>query len=68
MEYEIELSMYGTMAYRETVTIEADNEDEAREEALDMANRGELEFTDDGECVDGWEFQVENCEAKEEDE
>jgi hypothetical protein len=59
--YEVQLSEYGTMAYRAYVSIEADSEEEAVITAEKMAEEGKVEFDyDDGDCVDGWEHQVEN--------
>jgi hypothetical protein len=62
-EYEIQLSEFGTMAYRADVVVEADSEEEAVIIAEKMAEEGKVEFNyNDGECVDGWEHQVENVE------
>jgi len=59
--YLVQLSEFGTMAYRADVFVKADSEEEAEK----MAEEGKVEFDyDDGECVDGWEHQVEHVEKE----
>lgn len=63
--FDVQLSMYGTVAYRADVEIEAESQKEAEEKAMDMAvNDDGSMFDREFECVDGWEFQVENCEKQ----
>ena len=52
--------MYGTVVERADIIIEAKNEQEARDKALNMSYDGEIEFTNNQECVDGWEYQIED--------
>ena len=54
--------MYGTVVERADIIIEAKNEQEARDKALNMSYDGEIEFTNNQECVDGWEYQIEDME------
>ena len=61
-KYKIQLSMYGTVVERADIIIEAKNEQEARDKALNMSYDGEIEFTNNQECVDGWEYQIEDME------
>lgn len=60
--YEIQLSMYGSVAERADIKVEANTQEEAEKKALDMAESGEVSFSNDGEATDGWEYQVENAE------
>ena len=64
-KYKIQLSMFGLVAERAHVTIEAENEKEARDKVLEMTHDGEIEFTNNQECVDGWEYQIEDLEIEE---
>lgn len=62
MKYKIQLSMYGTVAERADIEIEAATEEEANKKALEMCDNGEVKFSDNQESVDGWEYQTENIE------
>jgi len=62
MEYEIQLSEYGTVAHRADIVIEANSEREAIRIAEQMAQDGEVEFDDNEDAIDGWEYQVENIQ------
>ena len=63
-KYKIQLSMYGLVSERADITIEAENKQEARDKALRMSYDGEIEFTNNQECVDGWEYQIEDLEIE----
>ena len=63
MKYKLQLSEYGTVAYRGEAIVEANSEEEAIRIAEEMAKIGEIEFTD-SECVDGWQYQVETVEEE----
>ena len=54
--------MYGTVAERADVIIEADNMDQAEKIAIRQAENGEIIFTNSNESVDGWEYQIEDVE------
>jgi len=60
--YKIQLSMYGLVAERADINIEAKSEEEARQKALDLSQEGLVSFSNNHESVDGWEYQVENIE------
>ena len=60
--YIIQLSQFGTVAYRADVTVDAKSEEEAVIKAEKMAEKGKIDFDDDLECVDGWEIQADNVE------
>lgn len=60
-KYKIQLSMFGLVAERADVVIYAKNKDEARDKAIFQAENGDIEFSEDWECVDGWDYQVEEC-------
>jgi len=60
--YKIQLSMFGTIAVRADVEIEAKSEKEAEKIALEDCHDGNVDFSNDQECVDGWDYQVEDCE------
>jgi hypothetical protein len=62
MKYKIQLSMYGTVAERADIVIEADSEKEARDKAIRLSEEGLVSFSQNGESIDGWEYQVENVE------
>jgi len=62
MKYKIQISMYGLVAERADVIIEANSKEEAEKIALEKSEQCEIEFTDKSESVDGWEYQVEDCE------
>lgn len=62
MKYKIQLSMYGLVAERADIEIEAATKEEAEKIALKKADNCEIEFTTKNEAVDGWEYQVENTE------
>ena len=59
-KYKIQLSMYGTIAERANVEIEAHTKEEAERIALKQAENGDIEFSDPN-CVDGYEIQIEDC-------
>jgi hypothetical protein len=63
-KYVVQLSKYGTVAYRADVVVEADSEEEAEALALRNAEEQELEdqFGDDENVVEGWNYQTENAE------
>ena len=60
--YKIQLSQFGTVAYRADVEIKAKSEEEAVIKAEKMAEKGKVDFNDDFECVDSWEIQSESVE------
>jgi len=60
--YIVQLSQYGTVAYRADVTVDAKSEEEAVIKAEKMAEKGKVDFNDDFECVDSWEIQSESVE------
>jgi len=62
MEYEIQLSEYGTVAHRADIVVEAKSEREAIRIAEQMAQDGEVDFDDNDDAIDGWEYQVENIQ------
>lgn len=64
MKYKIQLTMYGTVAERADVVIEASTPEEAKEIALKQSEEGEIKFSNKGESPDGWEYQVEDCETQ----
>lgn len=57
--------MYGSVAERADIEIEADSKEEAEKKALEMCEKSEVEFSENNESVDGWEYQVENIEELE---
>ena len=63
--YKVQLSQFGTVAYRADIEVEAKSEEEAIIKAEKMANKGEVDFNDDFDCVDGWEIQTDNVEEVE---
>ncbi len=65
MKYKVQLSMFGTVAERANVVIEAENEKEAKKIALEKLQQGDIEFSNEQECVDGWDYQVEGVEKEE---
>jgi len=58
--YIVQLSQYGTVAYRADVTVDAKSEEEAIITAERRARGGEYDFGSDFKCVDNWEFQAED--------
>ena len=52
--------MYGSVAEKSFATIEARSEEEAIKIALESAENGELQFSNNHEAMDGWEYQVED--------
>ena len=63
--YKVQLSQYGTVAYRADVEVKAKSEEEAAIKAEKMANKGKINFNDDFDCVDGWEIQADSVEEVE---
>ena len=63
MKYKLQLSEYGTVAYRGEAIVEANSEEDAIRIAEEMAKNGEIEFGEEN-CVDGWEYQVETVEEE----
>ena len=62
-KYKIQLNMYGLVSERAFVTIEAENEDDARDKALQMTYDGKIEFTNDHDLNEfPWEYQIEDLE------
>ena len=61
-KYKIQLSMYGTVAERADVVIEANSEKEAMKKAIRLSEEGLIGFSHNDEAVDGWEYQVESIE------
>jgi hypothetical protein len=60
-KYKVQLSEYGTVAFRASVEISAKSEEDAVIKAERMMKKGRVVFDEDEcECVDGWEHQVEN--------
>ena len=71
--WRVQMSMYGTVAYRQEVEVEAKTKEEAMKKAEDLANRGKVfddeyfedykgAYAEEPECVDGWTIQTENVE------
>ncbi len=54
--------MYGSVAERADIEIEAETKELAEKKALEMSENGEVKFSNKGEASDGWEYQVENAE------
>jgi uncharacterized Zn finger protein (UPF0148 family) len=61
-KYKIQLSMYGTVAERADIVIEAITEKEAMKKAIRLSEEGLISFSHNNEAVDGWEYQVEDIE------
>ena len=73
--------MYGTVAYRSEVEVEADSSEDAVVKAEELAEKGKVfndeyfedykgAYAEEPECVDGWNIQAENVEelgSKDED-
>ena len=63
MKYQVQLSQFGTVAYRGEITVEADSSEEAVIKAEEIVSKEpDKYFEDEFECVDGWEIQSENVE------
>ena len=59
--YQVQLSQFGTVAYRGEITVEADTPEEAIVKAEEIVNKEpDKYFEDEFECVDGWEIQSED--------
>jgi len=54
--------MYGTVAERADIVIEANSEKEAMKKAIRLSEEGLIGFSHNDEAVDGWEYQVEGIE------
>ncbi len=54
--------MYGTVAERADIVIEAITEKEAMKKAIRLSEEGLISFSHNNEAVDGWEYQVEDIE------
>lgn len=61
MKFKIQISMYGLVAERADIEIEASNQKEAEKIALEQSENGEIKFSHKDEAVDGWDYQVEDC-------
>jgi|TARA_R110000850_G_scaffold105315_1_gene216266 hypothetical protein len=62
MKYKIQLSMYGLVAERADIVIEAKSEKEATDKAISLSEDGLVSFSHNDEAMDGWEYQVEDVE------
>jgi len=62
MKYKVQLSMYGSVAERADIVIEAETKEAAEKKALEMSEACEVEFTNNQESMDGWQYQVEDCQ------
>ena len=61
-KYKVQLSQYGLVASRADIEVEAKDESEANDIAVEMAQNGEVVFDEDGDVLDGWKYQTENIE------
>jgi hypothetical protein len=60
-KYKVQLSQYGTVAYRADVEVEAKSSEEAVIKAEKLAVTDDVEWSE-ADCVDGWEIQSEDVE------
>ena len=65
-KYKVQLSQYGLVASRADIEVEAKDESEANDIAVEMAQNGEVvfgvEIIKGGDVLDGWKYQTENIE------
>jgi len=54
--------MYGLVAERADIVIEAKSEKEATDKAISLSEDGLVSFSHNDEAMDGWEYQVEDVE------
>lgn len=68
MKYKVQISMYGTVAERADIIVEAYSEKDAQkiaEKKLENHKEGNdnsIIFTNNQEATDGWEYQIEHIE------
>jgi hypothetical protein len=60
-KYKVQLSQYGTVAYRADVVVEAKSSEEAVIKAEKLAVTDDVKWSEE-DCVDGWEIQSEDVE------
>jgi len=61
VKYKVQVSLYGTVAQRAEIEVEAINKEEAGKIAIFMSENEDVGW-DEQECVDGWDYQIEDIE------